>query len=205
MFKNTKYLLYRFNDFQNSIGESLIKVKHSVVTDNYIPSEEIQNENWQYFIERIIEVCHSKEVGSTIKPTEDFLLTTVKNVTLSKKSYKTFYNVVEHNLYSTMSKISNNEREQLQEDFLSRNFWGENVAVQLDSWLAFYYKYGRFSGSQKYDSIPQVNISIFLKTEMSISPVDLYRKFAGIDAKALVSIHALAVLNIHFDGNKYIS
>ena len=41
-FKNTKYLLYRFNDFQNSIGESLIKVKHSVVTDNYIAAEEIQ-------------------------------------------------------------------------------------------------------------------------------------------------------------------
>ena len=40
-FKNTKYLLYRFNDFQNSIGESLIKVKHSVVTDNYIAAEEI--------------------------------------------------------------------------------------------------------------------------------------------------------------------
>ena len=40
-FKNTKYLLYRFNDFQSSIGESLIKVKHSVVTDNYIAAEEI--------------------------------------------------------------------------------------------------------------------------------------------------------------------
>ena len=35
-------LLYWFNDFQNSIGEPLIKVKHSVVTDNYIAAEEIQ-------------------------------------------------------------------------------------------------------------------------------------------------------------------
>ena len=40
---------------------------------------------------------------------------------------------------------------------------------------------------------------------MPISPVDLYRKFAGADAKGLVSIHALAALNIHFGGNKYIS
>ena len=112
-FEKTKYLLYRFNDFQNSIGELLIKVKHSLVTDNYIAAEEIQNQNWQYFIERVLEVCHSKEVGSTIKQTEDFLLTTQKNVTLAKKSYETFYDVVERNIYSTMSKISNDERKQL--------------------------------------------------------------------------------------------
>ena len=60
-----------------------------------------------------------------------------------------------------MSKISNDERDQLQEDFLSKNFWRKNVVVQLDSWLAFYYKYGRFPGSQKFVSIPQVNIPIF--------------------------------------------
>ena len=128
-----------------------------MVTDNYIAAEEIQNQNWQYFIERVIEVCHSKEVGSTIKSTEDFLLTAVKNVTLAKKSYETFYNVVEHNLYSTMSKIS----KQLQEDFLSKNFWVEDVVVQLDSWLTFYYKCGRFPGLQKYVSIPQVNLLSF--------------------------------------------
>ena len=40
---------------------------------------------------------------------------------------------------------------------------------------------------------------------MPISPVDLYKKFAGTDAKALVSIYALVALNIHFGRNKYIS
>ena len=39
---------------------------------------------------------------------------------------------------------------------------------------------------------------------MPISPVDLYRKFAGTDVKGLVSIHDLAALNVHFGGNKYI-
>ena len=40
---------------------------------------------------------------------------------------------------------------------------------------------------------------------MPISPVDLYKTFTRIDAKGLVSIHALAALNIQFGGNKYIS
>ena len=39
---------------------------------------------------------------------------------------------------------------------------------------------------------------------MPILSFDFYKKFAGTDAKALVSIHALAALNIHFGGNKYI-
>ena len=68
LFKNAKYLVYRFNDFQNSFGKPLLKIRHSVVTDNYLTAEEIQNQNWQYFIERVIEVCKSKEAGSTIKP-----------------------------------------------------------------------------------------------------------------------------------------
>ena len=64
LFKYTKYLAYRFNDFQNSIGERLIKMRHSLVTDNYLAAEEIQNQSWQYFTKRVIEVCKSKEAGS---------------------------------------------------------------------------------------------------------------------------------------------
>ena len=81
--KNTKYLPYRFNDMLKSTGQPLIKIRHSKVTDDYIAAEEIQNQNWQYFIERVIELCKSKEIGKTIKKSEDFLLTTVENVTIA--------------------------------------------------------------------------------------------------------------------------
>ena len=204
-FKNTKYLLYRFNDLLESTGQPIILIKHSKVTDDYIAAEEIQNQNWQYFIERVLEVCKAKEVGSTIKKSEEFLLTTVENVTIAKKSYQTFYNIIERNLYSTMEKLSIDERDKIKEDFLRENFWAENVVTDLDCWIAFYFKHGRFPGSQKLISIPQVKLPFFLRTDMPISPVDLYKKFAGTDAKALVSIHALAALNIHFGRNKYIS
>ena len=36
-------------------------------------------------------------------------------------------------------------------------------------------------------------------------PPDLYQKFAWTDAKGLVSLHALAALNIYFGGNKVVS
>ena len=104
-----------------------------------------------------------------------------------------------------MNKLSLDERDQIKDDFLKENFWWEDIVPELDSWILFYFKPGRFPGSQKLISIPKVRLPFFLKTDMPISPVDLYRKFARTDAKGLVSTHALAALNIHFGGNKYIS
>ena len=66
--QNTKYLIDRFNDFQNSIGKPLIKIRHTLVTDNYLATEEIQNQDREYFIESVIEVYKSKEIGSSIQP-----------------------------------------------------------------------------------------------------------------------------------------
>ena len=178
----------------------MIKIRHSKVTDDYLAAEEIQNQNWQYFIERVIEVCKSKEIGSAIKKSEDFLLTTVENVTMAKKANESFYN-----FYSTMQQLPVDEQNGSRDDFLGENFWWEDVTSQLDSWVSFYFKFGKFPGSQKLVSVPKADLPSFLKTDMPISPVDLYKKFAGTDAKPLVSIHALAALNIHFGGNKYIS
>ena len=70
-FQNTKYLVYRFNDYQNLIGEPLIKIRHSAVTDDYLAAEEIQNEKWLYFIQRTIEVCKNKVL---LKPNENFFI-----------------------------------------------------------------------------------------------------------------------------------
>ena len=120
--KNTKYLIYYFNDFQNSIGRPHIKIRHTLVTDNYVEAEEIQNQDWEYFIERVIEVCKSKEIGSSIQPDEEFLLSTVENVTLTKKVYDIVYNVVARNFYSKIKKMSVDKKEEIKEDFIINFF-----------------------------------------------------------------------------------
>ena len=101
--------------------------------------------------------------------------------------------------------VSADEQNEIRDDFLRENFWWEDATWQLDSWISFYFKFGRFPGSQKLFSIPKVDLPYFPKIDMPILSFDFYKKFAGTDAKALVSIHALAALNIHFGGNKYIS
>ena len=62
-----------------------MKIRHALVTDNYLAAEEIQNQDWQYFIERVIEVC--KFSDATIRPDEKFLLSAIENVTVAKRVY----------------------------------------------------------------------------------------------------------------------
>ena len=93
----------------------------------------------------------------------------------------------------------------IKENFYRENFWAEHVVAQLDCWIAFYFQHRTFPGSQKLIAIPQVKTLPFLKTDIPISPNDLFKKFAGTDAKALVSNQGLAALNIHFGGNKLTS
>ena len=61
----------------------------------------------------MIEVCKSKEIGSSIQPDEEFLLSTVENVTLTKKVYDMVYNVIARNFYSTTKKMSVDKKKKL--------------------------------------------------------------------------------------------
>ena len=104
-----------------------------------------------------------------------------------------------------MEKILLDEYGIIKEDFYRGHFWVEHAVTQLECWTAFYFQHGRFPGSQKLIAISQVKNPPFLKTDIPISPIDLFKKFAGTDAKVLVSIQGLAALNIHFGGNKFTS
>ena len=204
-YKNIKFLFYCLNYLLNQFGRNIKLGKQSGVTDDYIAAEEIQNQNWQYFIEQVLEVCKDKEIGRTIRKSQDFLLDTVENVTLAKKSYETFYNIFARNFYSAMEKRSVDEYEIIKEDFYRETFWANDVATQLDCWIAFYFQHGRLPGSQKVIATPQVKTPPFLKSSIPISPIHLYKKFTGTNAKALVSFQGLAALNIHLRRNKFTS
>ena len=97
--QNTKYLVYRYNDFRASGGEALIKIRHTLVTDSYLAAEEIQNQDWQYFIERVL-ACKFND-ANLIKPGEELLLSTIENVTVAKRVYTTVFNTVARNFNLT--------------------------------------------------------------------------------------------------------
>ena len=59
-FKNAKYLFYHFNNCLRESKVPIKKIKHSNITDAFIAADEIQNQNWQYYIEQVIELRNLK-------------------------------------------------------------------------------------------------------------------------------------------------
>ena len=71
--------------------------------------------------------------------------------------------------------------------------------------VRFFSNYGRFLGSQELILVPQVEIPNFVKTNIPLSAIDLFREFNCTDARVLISIHALGVLNIFYGRSSQVS
>ena len=90
---------YRMNEVLQANNLPLKKVKHSVVTEDYIAIEKIQSQNWQYFVESVLEACRRKNSGETVYQHQSKLIkASVENVTIAKKTYKSFYKQITNNL-----------------------------------------------------------------------------------------------------------
>ena len=107
--KNSKFLLYRFNDYLKQINEPTKPVRHSVVLSDETALEILQNKNWQYFIEIILEVCQSNNGSALnqlvnvkeVKITEN----SVENFTFCKQLYTNFYNQIASNLAEAIGNL----------------------------------------------------------------------------------------------------
>ena len=175
-----------------------------MVTDNYLAAEEIQNQDWQYFIERVLEVCKFNG-ANLIKPGEEFLLSTIENVTVAKRVYTMVFNTVTRNFNLTIQDLGYSRTKDISDDFSIKNYSYQDSLTNLNDWISYYYLYGKFPGSDEFVNVPYHKKPYFLKTETQLSPSNLYGKFSATTAKGLVSLHALCALNIYFGGNKDIS
>ena len=131
--KNSKYLFYCYNDILQESNLEVKKIKHSIVTDDYIATEEIENQNWQYFVESVLEVCREWEIGKTIrKPQANLLMDAVENITIAKSTYQSLYKYLEQNIYLMVSNLSAEEFAEIKDDFARENFGAEYVVHELD-------------------------------------------------------------------------
>ena len=172
-----------------------------MVTDNYLAAEEIQNQDWQYFIERVLEVCKFNG-ANLIKPGEEFLLSTIENVTVAKRVYTMVFNTVTRNFNLTIQDLGYSRTKDISDDFSIKNYSYQDSLTNFNDWIFYYYLYGKFPGSDEFVNVPYHKKPYFLKTETQLCPSNLYSKFSATMAKGLVFLHALCALNIYFGGNK---
>ena len=81
----------------------------------------------------------------------------------------------------------------------------ENPREFLKLFSQFFFKTGRFPGTENLAIVPMGVMPSFVKTNEVISPFDLYEKFNSTSVHGLVSTQFLAAFNIFIGGNKTIS
>ena len=95
--KNSKYLLYWFNDYLERLLQPIKPFLHSVITYDGLVLDIIHNGNWQYFIETIL--AGFKTNNSGIINTIDLkninsIKSSIENITICKQTYLNFYNQI---------------------------------------------------------------------------------------------------------------
>ena len=202
-FQNTKFLVYRYNDILTSGGNEIIKIRHSQLTDDYLAAAEIQNQDWQYFIERVLEVS---DQPNSINPHETFLKNTIENITVAKKIYKMLFDTIANNFNLIIPDLNADKIQDISEHFYLKKYSYSQSVTDLNDWVSFYYNYGKFPGSsQDLIAIPYVQNPYFLKTDEHLSPAVLHQKFYNSDLSGLSSFQALCALNIYLGGSKEVS
>ena len=91
---------------------------------------------------------------------------------------------------------------EIENDFLRENYEINDVK-NLDSWVSFYFKHGRFPGNNDLTILPQTSLlPIVDQLSVEVSPVQLYEKFKNTDSKNLVSFQAIVALFLYYGGEK---
>ena len=176
------------------------------MTDDYVAIKEIQSQNWQYFVESVLDARRANNVSEKINIKEaQLLINSAENITICKETYQTLYNQVAQNLSFTINNLPADEMMEINKELQRENYWANIETVDfLDCWSDFFFAQGRFLGSQELKMVPQTEIPKFFRTQTALPPIDLYQRFKAADAKALVSVQPLAALNIHLGGRNRI-
>ena len=89
----------------------------------------------------------------------------------------------------------------VKDDLMRENF-NESNFLNLDTWVNFYFKQGRFPGNNDLTILPQTDLPEYIdQLSVEVSPVELYKKFGQGDTKCLASFHAIVALFLNYGGN----
>ena len=133
---------------------------------------------------------------------EHFLLDTKENLLILKKTHDQLYNQIAKNFNEMFKKMPFDLYSKIENDFLRENYEINDVK-NLDSWVSFYFKHGRFPGNNDLTILPQTSLpSLVDELSVEVSPVQLCEKFKNTDSKNLVSFQAIVALFLYYCGEK---
>ena len=120
--------------------EPIKPVRHSVISDDGIALDVIQNENWKYFIETILKTWQTNNGGINNKvelKTIKLMKNSVGNITICKQTYQNFYDQNTEYLTNTIRNLPAAEINEINQD-LQRNNYFVNLGTQMLSLIIIF-------------------------------------------------------------------
>ena len=215
----SKFLFYNFNNMRVEIERKVpYAIKHSEVIADEEGLRAIQNYNWQYFIETLLNIS---EVGrplerDSFKDDEDFenyliIEKTQENLKYCKEFYNGIYDDLSYFFQRKIHQIPNENITEIEEDLRNHRIYSKSIKkVESSNELLtifsnFYFKTGRFPGSYNLLNVPPGENPSFIQKHDRLSPFDINEKFKNSSSYGLASVQFLSALNIFFGGDQNIS
>ena len=102
----------------------------------------------------------------------------------------------------TINNRPADEKQEINRDLQNLN---HNITVREKNLNHFFQNEGRFLGTQNLIILPKPEIPNFLRTNNILSTNNFFKKLSSSDARGLVSINALAALNMYLGGMSTVS
>ena len=213
--KNSKFLFNLFNKYQQDRGRKKQSVRHTKVSADDYALQKLQDKNWPYFINRIIEfsqgVFDINDIITTDADEVNILNNTRSNFEMVKNLYNELLTSVGINLHEYFMNLDIDKKKKIDTDLTNNNYftWDPHESfIQtriLATYRDFFYETGRFPGRNTLIHVPMANMPPFLNARDWISSRSLYETYVGRDMQGLISVQFLAAFNRFLGGDKEIS
>ena len=124
---NSKFLFYHFNDYLTRVSVSTKPVRHNTTSSDDLAIKIIESQNWQYFIERILEACQSKNIDDNLDRSNvkelKIIKNSVQNITICKQFYEHTYNEIARYFSDMIRQLPPNELKEIDCDLINHHYY----------------------------------------------------------------------------------
>ena len=191
--QTSKLLFNLFNKYQETRRKPKHAVRHTKLSDDNYVLEALQDRNWPYFIDRIIEYSQGflnlSDIDSEYITEINILRNTRDNFEIVKGVYNDLYDSVGVNLHELFKIMGYVNKQNIDTDLRNNSFFPWESKEQhiqqriLQTYKDFYYTTGRFPGRHNLISVPKGKVPKFITSTDVISPRSLYEKYVGRDGR----------------------
>ena len=196
--KKSKFLFNLFNKYQQDRGRQKHPVRHTKVNADDYALKTLQDRNWPYFINCIIEfsqgVFDLNDIITTDPDEVNILNDTRSKFEIGKSLYNELLTSVGINLHEYFMNLDIDKKQKIDTDLTNHNYftWDPSETFVQNRILAtyrdFYYETGRFPGRNSLVPVPMANMPLFVNSRDWISSRLLYETYVGRDMQGLTSV-----------------